>query len=231
MKTRFFAAAIVLALCIVIPQMSFAKTSYLTTFNKKYGTTGTAIGKCIVCHKTASGSGYNLYGAAVRAKRTAGLTIGVALTKVQPLDSDKDTFTNIVEIKARTFPGKPTSKPAAVAAAGVASTESVASPASVAPATVQTSATVVNTYAQNDYASITFDQIDPNNHRYVHVKSDQVTIGQTAGFTGEDGDEAGELEAAFPLNAWNTMQVMVYDTGTVKVFLDGSPQEFVSFDF
>jgi hypothetical protein len=225
MKTKLFAAIIVLALSMSIPQISLAGKSYLTKFNAKYGTTGTALNTCTVCHKTASGPTLNPYGTAVGKKLRAGLAIATALTKVQPLDSDKDTFTNIREIKARTFPGKATSKPAAVVAANASSPEAVAS------GTVQTSATVVNTYAQNDYANITFDQIDPNNYRYVHVKSDMITIGQTAGFTGEDGGEAGELEATFPLNTWSTMQVMVYDTGTVKVFLDGSPQEFISFDF
>ena len=82
----------------------------LTTFNAKYGTSATRLNTCSVCH-TASIPALNSYGNAFKNKWKSGLTPGQALGAIQPLDSDRDTFTNIREIKARTFPGRKASHP------------------------------------------------------------------------------------------------------------------------
>lgn len=111
MKRRFGVVAAVLAIAAAaVPGMANAKTRYLTAFNNRYGTAGTRLNRCAVCH-TATMPGLNPYGRAVRNKLSAGRTIGQALYAVQPYDSDLDTFTNIREIRARTFPGRKASHP------------------------------------------------------------------------------------------------------------------------
>lgn len=216
MKVRIALFTFLLAMVFAAPQSLWASSSWLTTFNTKYATKGTKLDTCKVCHTNTPA--VNRYGAAVRAKVRAGLPIATALTKVQRLDSDKDTFTNIVEIKARSFPGLATSKPPVVAVAALQSN-------------VQAKATAVNTYSQNEYASLAFDQMGPNDYRYANVKADQVVIGQTAGYTDEDGEETGGMEVAFPLGAWSTVQVEVTDTGTVNIYVDGSTEPYASYDF
>ena len=84
--------------------------AFLRTFNAKYGTSATRLNTCSVCH-TASIPALNSYGNAFKNKWKSGLTPGQALGAIQPLDSDRDTFTNIREIKARTFPGRKASHP------------------------------------------------------------------------------------------------------------------------
>ncbi len=93
--------AIVL-LSLVIP--AFALSSYLDSFNAKYKTTGTKLDTCILCHTSSSGGARNSYG----------IDFGNNahnFTTIEPKDSDKDTFTNIIEIRQRTFPGNALSHP------------------------------------------------------------------------------------------------------------------------
>ena len=89
-----------------------ARSSYLTTFNTTYGTSGTKLDTCSTCHGSGGTSTWNTYGQALRSLINTGSTISAALTAVQSLDSDGDTYTNIVEITARTFPGDPADFPA-----------------------------------------------------------------------------------------------------------------------
>jgi len=65
----------------------------------------TRLDSCTLCH--TSGSSLNSYG---RAYDSAGSDRS-ALTEIENRDSDGDGFTNIVEIKALTFPGNSSSKP------------------------------------------------------------------------------------------------------------------------
>ena len=99
-----------------VPQ-ALAFSSYMDSFNTKYGTSGTnggtTLGSCITCHTNPTGgAGWNDYGLDVQARLAAGDSIDQALTNIEANDSDKDTFSNIVEINARTFPGDPNSHPA-----------------------------------------------------------------------------------------------------------------------
>ena len=111
MKKRFglIVAGLVIAVAS-IPEAVDAKSQFLSTFNTKYGTSATRLNTCGVCH-TASIPGLNPYGNAFKNKWKSGLTVGKALGAIQPLDSDRDTFSNITEIRARTFPGRKANHP------------------------------------------------------------------------------------------------------------------------
>lgn len=111
MKKRLgLVAAGFLVAATAFPGVADAKSAFLTTFNAKYGTSATRLNTCSVCH-TTSIPGLNSYGNAFKNKWKSGLSVGQALGAIQPLDSDRDTFTNIREIRARTFPGRKASHP------------------------------------------------------------------------------------------------------------------------
>jgi hypothetical protein len=101
---RLLSILSVLTLVLVGYTVAYATNGYMTSFNSKYGTAGTAIGNCSVCHTTAPSC--NSYGNAFKNNARNYATI-------EPMDSDKDGFTNIVEINASTFPGNAASKPSA----------------------------------------------------------------------------------------------------------------------
>ncbi len=118
-KGRAVAISLSMTVCVVAVMLAVGGTAYGTsgiysTFNTTYSTGSTALDTCNTCHEPPGQSANNLnsYGAAVRANLGGG-TAG-ALAAVELLDSDGDTFTNIVEINALTFPGDDTSFPAAV---------------------------------------------------------------------------------------------------------------------
>ncbi len=94
-----------------------ARSGYRTDFNNLYGTAGSVLDTCNTCHG-ATNSSWNSYGQALIA--AGGITPGTqvadsvitsALRAIEPQDSDGDTYSNITEINARTFPGDPSSKP------------------------------------------------------------------------------------------------------------------------
>ena len=110
MKKRYGILAAGLACAaMVVPGVASAKSPFLQAFNTKYGTSATRLNTCSVCH--TSPPALNSYGNAFKNKWKSGLTVGQALGAIQPLDSDLDTFSNIKEIKARTFPGRKASHP------------------------------------------------------------------------------------------------------------------------
>ncbi len=85
----------------------WAKSAYLTSFNTKYGTSGTVLNTCGICHVNPNGGGTRTsYGNDFLAN---GDSFTAAL---EARDSDGDTYTNLAEITARTFPGDAASKPA-----------------------------------------------------------------------------------------------------------------------
>ena len=91
------------------PQAGLALPTDLAGAVAKYTNLSvSALNTCDLCH-TASIPTLNPFGAAYKAngRNTA------ALSAIENLDSDGDGFTNIQEINALTFPGNPSSKPAA----------------------------------------------------------------------------------------------------------------------
>jgi len=115
---------LVLAIVLVGLPEALARSSYLDAFNTEYGTANTRLDTCDICH-VYGGDARNLYGQDVEiqlfggattsmltAGATSTLTINQALTKIEPKDSDGDTYSNIDEIKALTSPGNPSDYPA-----------------------------------------------------------------------------------------------------------------------
>ncbi len=113
MKIQYLGPLILGVIVAVLVAVSFSSTSdtsafgsYLTSFNTKYGTAGTALDSCDTCHNDDMSR--NDYGAAVEAQ---GGGIDARLAAVESLDSDGDGYSNIDEINARTLPGDATNFP------------------------------------------------------------------------------------------------------------------------
>ncbi|MFO0752419.1 MAG: S-layer homology domain-containing protein [Thermodesulfovibrionales bacterium] len=96
-----FAVLVVFAGASVV----FATPTYLNTFKSTYGTSGTALSSCTVCHAPSGPPDLNPYG-------NDFLNSGFTLSSIESLDSDGDGSSNMEEITARTFPGDASSKPA-----------------------------------------------------------------------------------------------------------------------
>lgn len=101
---RLFSILLSTTLTLSVCTVAYASSSYMASFNNRYGTSGTALNTCSVCHITPPSC--NSYGSAFKNNAHNYVTI-------EPLDSDKDGFTNIAEINAKTVPGNASSKPAA----------------------------------------------------------------------------------------------------------------------
>lgn len=91
-------------LILGVAGISRAVDKYLMNFNAKYGTAATVLNTCNLCHVAAGPPSTNPYGSDFAVS-------GYNFTTIEPLDSDGDGYTNIVEINARTFPGNPASHP------------------------------------------------------------------------------------------------------------------------
>lgn len=108
-RTRTLLAAAVAVLMLASAAM--ATIAWQKEFDRLYkpgADTELKKAKCAACHIERNGKGgLNAYGKALD-KKTAGAE---ALKSVENLDSDKDGFTNIQEIRAGTLPGDPKSKP------------------------------------------------------------------------------------------------------------------------
>ena len=106
--------AVVAVLSAVLSAVGFAIFSptaqstpeYHSQFNTKYDTRGTKLDSCMTCHTSAGGGAENVnpYGQDF-AKNNHDFAA------VEGLDSDGDSFSNIDEIKAETFPGDPNDNP------------------------------------------------------------------------------------------------------------------------
>ena len=94
----------------------------LDTFNDVYGTAGTRLDTCNTCHTTRRST--NLYGTHLKSEfskmmnssgqnreQTSNEIFRAALRDIEELDSDNDRYSNIEEIRARTFPADPGDHP------------------------------------------------------------------------------------------------------------------------
>jgi hypothetical protein len=81
-------------------------------YNPAAGTDLAKAMPCLVCHTAMPGTKANLNPYAVDLQKAAkGAFNDAAFKAIETLDSDKDGFTNVVELKAGTLPGDPKSKP------------------------------------------------------------------------------------------------------------------------
>ncbi|HEY3488655.1 MAG TPA: choice-of-anchor D domain-containing protein [Candidatus Deferrimicrobiaceae bacterium] len=103
-KRLFGIFALMIGLLAVSGGAAHASPGYLTSFNTQYGTSATRLNTCTLCH--TSPPALNPYGSAFAAA-------GHSFTAIEAADSDGDGYTNLVEIKALTFPGDPADHPAA----------------------------------------------------------------------------------------------------------------------
>jgi hypothetical protein len=102
-RSRILLAAVIAAATLAT---AYGVGSYMTSFESTYpAAVGTSIDKCTLCHTSSSGGSRNSYGSAYASN-------GYSYKAIESLDSDGDGFTNLEEIKALTFPGSASSKPA-----------------------------------------------------------------------------------------------------------------------
>jgi mono/diheme cytochrome c family protein len=100
-----FALILAAAVALALPK---DQTLFKETYAPKEGTALASAG-CLVCHtKMPATKELNPYGKDYLSKKTRD---AAALKAIETLDSDKDGFNNITEIRAGTLPGDPTSKP------------------------------------------------------------------------------------------------------------------------
>lgn len=93
------------------PSSGHATSSYMSSFNSRYGTSGTRLNSCSTCHD-GSPPATNYYGDDFFNQLDLGRPTATAFANIEPIDSDGDGVANLAEIQARTFPGDPADKPA-----------------------------------------------------------------------------------------------------------------------
>jgi Putative metal-binding motif len=114
MKKNFAAIfGLILGLSFLGASPVQALSSYLSTLNSLYGTSGTIVDNCAVCHiGSPSQQNFNSFGGDWRDEFFSnGFNATTAYHDIEPLDSDGDGFTNIDELTAHTLPGDSTSFP------------------------------------------------------------------------------------------------------------------------
>jgi len=100
---QLFVGCLTIAVVAGVALSALAFGGYLTTFNSQYGTAGTKLDSCILCHG-AGGPPNNPFGASYAAN-------GHDFAAIEQLDSDGDGYTNLEEITAGTFPGDANDSP------------------------------------------------------------------------------------------------------------------------
>jgi mono/diheme cytochrome c family protein len=99
---------VILALSIIAGAFGMANASpvYVTNFGSAYPGASSSLNTCMLCHASSGPPGLNNYGVAFSSNAHN-------FQAIENQDSDSDGFNNIDELNAGTFPGDPTSKPAA----------------------------------------------------------------------------------------------------------------------
>jgi len=128
-------AALALGFLLVRTDTAEAQNEYVGLLTTAYpGTAGTKLADCTTCH--TSGLGFNSFGTDLKAA-------GLNFSAVAGMDSDGDGFTNDEELKALTFPGSSSDKPATTTTQ--ATTPPTTSPTT--PGTSPSTSTTVTTVA------------------------------------------------------------------------------------
>ena len=140
MKKRITAVILSMALVLSIGGLVFGVSSYLSQFNTKYGTSGTALNTCNLCHPTG---GYTLNPYASDFANN-----NHDFAAIEALDSDGDGYSNLAEIKAGTFPGDPASHPVADATPPVVTAFTI-------PTAAGSLMVAVNTFTATDNVAVT----------------------------------------------------------------------------
>ena len=141
-RRRLARPVLAVFLLLAFGGVAFAVASYLNSFNTRYGTSGTVLNTCGLCHIDPGGGGpTNPFGSDFAAN-------GHNFANIESLDSDGDGFSNLVEINARTFPGDPTSHPAGDAAAPVVTAFAI-------PATATSLTIPITTFTATDNVGVT----------------------------------------------------------------------------
>ncbi len=129
----------------------WATSTFMNSFNSKYGTSATVLNTCGICHVNASGGGTRTtYGNDFRDAAIGNHTFNALL---EAKDSDGDGFTNIVEINALTNPGVAASKPA-----GGGTTADITLPTVTAftiPATSTSLTVTISSFTASDNVGVT----------------------------------------------------------------------------
>jgi hypothetical protein len=109
---RGLSIAMAVVLLAGVFSLVYAVSDYLSVFNTRYGTSGTQLNSCTLCHVGSPGNMvFNPYGAAFDSIGSHGSNPAGAFASIEGLDSDGDGYSNLAEIQARTFPGNASSHP------------------------------------------------------------------------------------------------------------------------
>ncbi|MBI5640885.1 MAG: c-type cytochrome, partial [Nitrospirae bacterium] len=122
---RVLKTVLVMALMLTCIGTVYGFSNYLTSFNATYGTAGTALDTCTTCHNPDYTR--NPYGSAYGG--------GHNFQAIESTDSDSDSFTNIDEINARTFPGDAASHPVVTPPSPITPPPATPPPATPPPST------------------------------------------------------------------------------------------------
>lgn len=248
---KFKAFWLVSALAFLLgPVSAQASSKYLSAFNTTYGTSGTRLDTCILCHPTVPS--LNPYGTDFRA-------YGHIFSAIEPLDSDGDGYSNIDEILALTFPGDPADTPptAPFQAAGtdfqrctpsgcpgwktlsgswtgrqgLFSSSALFNNAAIisGPPALDGFTTgrieagiMLNESAPGvqQNATVIFGFVDSSHFRYATFEPDRILIGQAGDYAGEVDGIKTVQNISYGLDVMRQVRLDILETGDLNVYVD-----------
>jgi hypothetical protein len=105
MKTKYLFVSVAVLIIVVFAhtRSAMSRSDYLKNFNTKYDTAYTKLDSCDLCHITKSN--LNAYGSDMDLQLRRGIAVTQSFQNIELQDSDTDTYINLTEINALTFPG------------------------------------------------------------------------------------------------------------------------------